>query len=275
MMAAQNAREIFAANRAKGEVHLEAVASGGVTRRHVVDESGSLRVRFPSDRSGPLTAVLVNTAGGIAGGDRFSLDIRADAGARLAITSAAAEKIYRSHGPDSRIDVRLSVGGGASLYWMPQETIVFDDARVRRTVAAELAPDAALVLCEIAVFGRTAMGEAISGGLFADRWRVRRAGRLIFADDILLDGAIGATLSARASAAGGVAIATLLIAPGNERHVEAFRALNAHEHVDMAASSWNGIALMRFCSNNSAALRMQVMDALSCCAGGAPRSWLQ
>src|SRR5271165_6207841 len=132
--------ETFAANRAVGRVALAVDAARGVTRRQRVHEAGSLRVRFPNqDRPGALDAVIVNTAGGMTGGDRFAVDIDVGAGAGLTVTTAAAEKIYRSLAPDTEIAVRLAVGSGATLAWLPQETIVFDQVRLRRTVDVELA----------------------------------------------------------------------------------------------------------------------------------------
>lgn len=267
---------IFGANRAKGAVRVDAALIDGRTRRRLVDESGSLRVRFPGGATKSwLQAVLVNTAGGIAGGDEHRLDMRADSGARLLVTTSAAEKIYRSHGPDSTLSLRLEVASGAALHWLPQETIMFDQARMRRTVEAHLAEDATLILCEIAVFGRTAMGETMRTGLFADQWRIYRSGRLVFADNIRLDGDIAEVTARRGSLAGGVCIGTLLMAPGSEDIIIALRALAPHADVEMAASHWRGVTLMRFCSRNSAALRTQVTAALACCAGGAPRPWLQ
>ena len=90
-------------------------------------EAGSLRVRFPNSQSdGALDAVIVNTAGGMTGGDRFELGIDVGAGARLSVTTAAAEKIYRSLGPDTEVGIKLAIGDGAALVWLPQETILFD-----------------------------------------------------------------------------------------------------------------------------------------------------
>src|SRR5947199_4663549 len=93
------ASEVFASNRAVGAVKFNVALVDGVTRRRELHESGSLRVRFPSPEAHGLSAVFVNTAGGIAGGDRFAFDIAAAQGTNLTATSAAAEKIYRSHGP--------------------------------------------------------------------------------------------------------------------------------------------------------------------------------
>src|SRR5262249_6165235 len=124
--AAAELADTFAANRAVGRVALTVRASGGVTRRARVREEGSLRVRRPGPPADELEAVIVNTAGGIAGGDRFALEVTVEQGARLTVTTAAAEKVYRTLEPAATIAVRLEVGAGGALTWLPQETILFD-----------------------------------------------------------------------------------------------------------------------------------------------------
>jgi urease accessory protein len=205
---------IFAANRARGAVAFDVHLADGVTRRRQLHESGSLRVRFPSPEADGLSAVFVNTAGGVAGGDRFEIDVAAGEGARLTLTTAAAEKIYRAESNPAQLDISLRAAAGAHLSWVPQETILFDRARVSRRIDIDLAETASLLLCEIVVFGRAAMGERMLQGEFIDRWRIRRGGRLVFAETIRLDGDIGGRLAKSAIAKGGVAIGTALIAPG-------------------------------------------------------------
>ena len=124
------ASDVFAANRAVGAVKFDVALVDGVTRRRQLHESGSLRVRFPSPEAQGLSAVFVNTAGGIAGGDRFDIDIAAGEGARLTVTTAAAEKIYRAQGPAAQLNIALKAAAGSHLAWLPQETILFDQARV-------------------------------------------------------------------------------------------------------------------------------------------------
>src|SRR6266436_2791916 len=170
----------FAANRARGAVAFDVHLKDGVTRRGNLHESGSLRVRFPSPEGEGLSAVLVNTAGGIAGGDRFDIEIAAGEGARLTLTTAAAEKVYRAAGPAAELNIALRLAGRAHLSWLPQETILFDRARMARRIDIDLAEGASLLLCEIVVFGRAAMGERLRSGEFVDRWRLRRGGRLVF-----------------------------------------------------------------------------------------------
>ena len=173
----------------------------------------------PVRRPQELEAVIINTAGGIAGGDRFALDIAAGQGTRLVVTTAAAEKVYRTLGPDSVIDVKLDVAAGATLAWLPQETILFDRARLTRSIEVDLAPDARLFLAEAIVFGRSGMGEAVEQGALFDRWRVRRGGKLIYAEGVRLDGPIAQRLAETAVAKGGIAVATVLIVPGNDETV--------------------------------------------------------
>src|ERR1700761_8238231 len=192
--------ETFAANRARGTVRFEVSGIDGVTRRRELHEAGSLRVRFPSPEDNGLSAVLVNTAGGIAGGDRFDIDITASSDARLTVTTAAAEKIYRAAGPAAQLNVTLKAEGHSHLSWLPQETILFDRVRIRRQFEISLSETASLLLCEIVVFGRLAMGERMCEGEFLDHWRLRRDGRLVFAENIRLDGDIGEKLASPAIA---------------------------------------------------------------------------
>src|ERR1700724_2519084 len=211
---------VFAANRARGAVAFDVQLQDGVTRRRHLHESGSLRVRFPSPEGEGLSAVFVNTAGGVAGGDRFDVEIAAREGARLTLTTAAAEKVYRATGKPAELNISLQASDGAHLAWLPQETILFDRARVTRRIDIDLAEAASLLLCEIVVFGRSAMGERMLSGQFVDRWRMRRGGRLVFAETVRLDGDIGEKLRQPAIAKGGVAVGTALMAPGDEALVE-------------------------------------------------------
>jgi urease accessory protein len=269
------AAQIFAANRARGAVAFDVHLSEGVTRRRHLHESGSLRVRFPSPEDGGLSAVFVNTAGGVAGGDRFDIDIAAGEGARLTLTTAAAEKVYRAPGSPAQLNISLKAAAGAHLGWLPQETILFDRAKVSRHIDIDLAESASLLLCEIVVFGRAAMGERMLQGEFVDRWRVRRGGRLVFAENIRLDGDIGRKLERPAVAKGGVAIGTALIVPGDEALVERIRVASDSFGGEVGISAWNGFAMARFCAQDAARLRTDMMAVLSSASGSAlPRLWL-
>jgi urease accessory protein len=269
------ASAIFAANRARGKVAFDVHQVDGVTRRRHLQESGSLRVRFPSPEAEGLSAVFVNTAGGVAGGDRFDIDISVGAGSRLAVTTAAAEKVYRAEGPAAQLNIALKAEAGVHLAWLPQETILFDRARVERRIDIDLAEGASLLLCEIVVFGRAAMGERMQSGCFVDRWRLRRGGRLVFAETVRLDGDIGEKLSQAAIAKAGVAIGTALIVPGDEALVERIRGLTSSFRGEVGISAWNGFAMARFCAQDAARLRADMMAVLGRASGAAlPRLWL-
>jgi urease accessory protein len=270
--AADHRAEIFAGNRARGRIALAAEASGAASRPARVAEEGSLRVRFPGARARGLEAVIVNTAGGIAGGDQFEVTVAVRQGARLAVTTTAAEKVYRTLGPAAEIDLRLSVGAGGTLFWLPHETILFDRARLRRTIEADIVEGGRMVLAEAIVFGRTAMGEVVEqGGLF-DRWRVRHGDRLRFAETVRLEGAIAGTLRHRAVAAGAVAVATVLMLPADDAALAAVRAAAVRSEV--AASAWNGVMVARIVAKDAAWLRQDLVAVLTAMGVPLPRLWI-
>lgn len=265
---------VFEANRARGAVRFDVHARDGVTRRGALHESGSLRVRFPSPEDEGLSGVFVNTAGGVAGGDRFDIEISASDGSRLTLTTAAAEKVYRAPGPAAQLGIALKVAAGARLAWLPQETILFDRARVHRRFDIALDANASLLLCEIVVFGRTAMGERMDQGEFVDRWRLSRGGKLVFAETVRLDGDIGAKLARSAVAKGGAAIGTALIVPGDEAQVERIREASESFSGEVGISAWNGFAMARFCAQDAARLRADMMAVLARTGVALPRLWL-
>jgi urease accessory protein len=268
--------EIFAGNRAVGRIAFTVAAALGGSRRGRVHEAGSLRVRFPNGNSqAALEAVIVNTGGGMTGGDRFDVDINVGAGARLTVTTAAAEKIYRSLGPDTDIGIKLDVGPGGALAWLPQETIVFDQARLRRSIDIELARDANLLLAEAAVFGRSAMGETVVQGHFFDRWRLRVGGALVFAETVRLDGDIAQRLAQRAIAGGGVAVASVIKYPGNDADAVAVRSAQDRFAGEVGVSAWNGLVVARLVAADGAALRHDLVAVLAALdAAPLPRLWL-
>jgi urease accessory protein len=268
-------QKTFAANRATGHIGVSVAASAGRSRRAKVDENGSLRVRFPNAAPGALEAVIVNTGGGMTGGDRFTIDMKVGESASLVAGTAAAEKVYRSTGPEAAMDVRLTLESGARLAWLPQETILFDRARLSRRIEVDLAEGASLIMAEAVVFGRAAMGEAMAQGHFTDRWRVRRSGRLVYADTARLDGEIAGQLAERAITGGGIAMATVLIAPGAEKELERVRALDEQFTGEVGISAWNGIAVARLCAKDGAGLRHDLIAVLAALGTPVPRLWLQ
>lgn len=263
---------VFQANRARGAVTFDAHARDGATRRGQVRESGSLRVRFPSPEGDGLFAVLVNSAGGVAGGDRFEIDVAAGEGARLTLTTAAAEKVYRADGPPAELATSLKVAPSARLAFLPHETILFDGAKVSRRIDIDVAEGGSLLLCGIVVFGRAAMGERLRHGSFVDRVRLRYGGRLAFAETVRLVGDIGAQLARPAIANGAAAVATALMVPGDQALVERLR--EAAFGGEVGISAWNGFAMARVCAQDAASLRADITALLRRAGGQSlPRHW--
>jgi urease accessory protein len=271
---ARDPGDTFLANRVVARVELEADAEAGRTRRRHVSESGSLRLRFPNSDDAGLEAVIVNTAGGIAGGDRHTFDISVARDAQTVVTTAAAEKVYRSIGPDAMLDVKLAVAAGAQLCWLPQETILFDQSRLSRRIDVELSGNASFVLAEMVVFGRSAMGEQLERGFFVDRWRIRRDGQLLFAETVKLEGMIAQKLAKPAVAAGGRAVGTILIVPCDDAIATEARALKDRFASEVGVSAWNGLTLVRLCGRDAASVRSDLIAVLTGLQIPLPRLWL-
>jgi urease accessory protein len=213
-MRAMSTAAAFAPHHQRARGHAALVLGGGPggTRLRHLDQSAPLRVLFPdSDPGDPAMGALVNVAGGLAGGDRTSIALRLEEGARFTLTTPAAEKIYRSLGPETEIAASIEVATDALCEWLPQETILFDGARLTRRIDIALAPAARLLAAEMLVLGRAARGEVFARGALHDAWRLRRGGRLLWADALRL--APGdAALGDRFGLDGAGALATLLLA---------------------------------------------------------------
>jgi urease accessory protein len=261
-----------ALERARGRVDLAFRASARDSVLARLTHAGALKVKLPRVAVGaPPEAVLINTAGGLAGGDRFDIAVTAGEGAAVTVTTAACEKVYRSTGESAVVDTALAVDAGGRLEWLPQETILFDRARYERRLTITMAADAAVLAVEPVVFGRLARGETLAAGLFRDQWRVSRDGRPLFADGTRLEGPIAAILDRPATLAGGRAVATLFYAaPDAEERLESVRAALAGAPAEAGASARDRMLIARVAAADGAALRATLIPALSALRGGKP-----
>ncbi|NAZ36225.1 urease accessory protein UreD [Rubellimicrobium sp. CFH 75288] len=176
--------------------------------------------------SGPwLEAVLLNTAGGWTGGDRSDTEAETVARARLCLTSQACERAYRSAGGAAEVGVRLRVGEGGRIDWLPQETILYDGAALRRRLEADVAAGGTLMVAEALLFGRLAHGEQVRRLSLRDRWTVRREGELVFADALRIEGDAAALLDGPAGGGARAAASFLLVGSGAEAALERVRPL--------------------------------------------------
>lgn len=229
----------------------------GVTAVTHLFQRAPCRVLFPNAPADDLPlAVLLTTSGGLAGGDRVRISVGAQDAAQAVVTTQAAEKIYRSLGPETRIDIALTIGPDAWLEWLPQETILFDRARLSRRTTAEIQAGGRLLAAEMIVFGRTARGERLSAGLLHDRWAVRVDGRLRWIDAIRLEGDIERRLHAPAGFDGAAAIATAIyVGPDVASLLPLARALALDSDSRAGATVVDGILLARFIGRDARLLR--------------------
>ena len=278
--------------RAQGAVRIAAKRRGDATVLDRLYQSGSGKARIP--RGPGFEAVLLNTAGGVTGGDVFTNAVTAGAGTAVTVTTQTAERIYRSTGENGRIENHLVVEKGARLDWLPQETILFDGGRIARRLSVDMAEDASLLAIEPLVLGRAAMGEQVERGFAGDQWRVRRGGRLVYADAFRLEdrvpecGAgrsdaslvrddpaprgIGKIIARNAALNGGTCCASLLyVAPDAEDRIAPVRDALAEAG---GASAWDGLLAARIVAANGSSLRQALIRVVSVLrAGPLPRVW--
>jgi urease accessory protein len=234
----------------------------GTTRLARLFQKAPLRVLMPRPAPGePPCAVLLNTSGGIVGGDALRVEVRLEAGAAAVITSQAAEKAYRSAGADATLDVTLDLADGAWLEWLPQETILFDGARLRRRLRIDAAAQARLVATDMLVFGRRARGERFQSGFLYDRWEVRIGRRLAWVEALHLTPDPGALLDARFGFAGAGAAATAIyVAPDAADRLALARALIDRPKVRSGATCVGPVLVVRWLGDDPAAVRAAVQQ---------------
>jgi urease accessory protein len=225
------------------------------------------RVLFPTTEADePVQAVLLTTSGGLTGGDRTRVSVSVEAGARATVTTQAAEKIYRAlpDTGDAVVQVEMQVGDGAWAEWLAQETIVFEGSRLRRLFAADVAATGRLLAVESIVFGRTAMGEFFNSGMLHDAWRISRAGRLIWADALHLDGDIQRLRAMPFGFGSSVACSTILYAGADApQQLNEARRLLSDCALPCGATSLDGIMLVRIMADDATELRAAVMKLIA------------
>jgi urease accessory protein len=243
--------------RAKGSGRI--VLSGSQTGARIKDvfQRSPVRIMFPrAGGSAVEEAVLVNTAGGIAGGDRFEISVTALADAAIAVTSQAAEKVYRALNEPARITTKLKACEAAKLAWLPQETIVFNWGRLSRETDIELSSTAELLALEWLVLGRAAHGEEMAGGHIKDSWRVKKDDRLIWVDSFLITDEMFAHLHRKALLSHCSAVATLIyFGPCLDARLEFSRDVALSLECQCAATSVGGLIIVRFAAKVSYDLR--------------------
>jgi urease accessory protein len=256
-------KENLLRQRSVGHVKLH-VGQRGIVR---LRESGASKLRMPS---GSRDAFLINTGGGVAGGDVFQFDISCGVDSALTVTSQAAERVYCTLGPPAVMTTTLIAEKNSKLFWLPQETIIFDGASLQRNYSVMLADSAKFLAIEPIVFGRTEMGEKIRTINLQDRWRVSRDGKLVHAEDLRIENHLPAS---KATLDGATAMATLIyIADDAEGSIDKVRSVIGENG---GASAWNGKLLARVVAKDGFHLRKVLISVLDAIAGDAtlPKTW--
>jgi urease accessory protein len=257
------ALDLFHRQRSQGRVDL-AVGARGLKR---LREEGAAKVRLPP---GSNEAILINTSGGLAGGDQFAVSVTAGRDAVLSLTTQAAERCYRTLGPPALVHAQCMAEDGSRLFWLPQELIIYDGASLERRLEADVAASSRFLAVETLVFGRQASGETVRSAVIKESWRIRREGRLVFAEEFGFDGALPKSL---ATFDGAAALATVvLVAEDAEEQLEATRQLLNEAG---GASAWNGKLVARLLAPDGFGLRKTLVPLLRRLAGpqGLPRIW--
>lgn len=264
-----------AMQRARGTARIGTAIRDGQTELATLYQEGCAKIRLPRTHDRSLQAVLINTAGGLTGGDSISWSAEAAPDARLVLTTQACERIYRSLGPSANVTTRITVGPGAHVDWLPQETILFEESRLARSLEVDLAEGASLCAVEAILLGRDAMGESARRATLADNWRIRRNGRLIHAEATRISGDPEREREGLPLLRGAKAFATVLYAGANaEACAHRVRAVLPDES-NIGMSLIGERLIVRALANSGLELRRRIVPiiAMLAAAGGVPRLW--
>jgi urease accessory protein len=239
------------------ELHLGFARAGERSLLRENRHIGPLRVQkalYPEGEA-VCQAILLHPPSGIAGGDQLQISVTAAAGAHAQITTPGAGKWYRSGGQNAAQRVKLTVEEGATLEWLPQETIVFDGARARMETCVSLATDSRYIGWDILCLGRAASGERFEHGKFDLFCRVDRNSCPIWIERGSFSGN-DAMLTSPAGWAGASVSGTLLAAfPHMPELLAACRAIAPADAASHSLTALPGLLVARYLGNSSEAAR--------------------
>ena len=248
--------------RAKGNLEISFVEAQGETTLAKLYQSGSLRVLIPKSFSRSKEAIIINTGGGIIGGDKFSFSINSEKNTETWITTQAAEKIYKSTGDLSRVEIDINLGENASLFWCPQETILFDKSKLFRSMNISVKKSSNLFIVENVVLGRLASGEFSKNCHFSDQWRIKIDQKLTLAENFLLTGC--EELCSKAKLGHNNTVCTMVYVSSNaERYLKTVREIIIQSNVIGGASFWNKCLVARIVTQEPAQIRALTVSFLN------------
>ena len=255
---------VEAMQRSTGRVELAFKRRGPATALAHLHQAGCGKARLPRPvDDAHAEAVLINLAGGLTGGDRLDWQITWGAEAAATVSSQAAEKIYRaSDTTPAVIETMLTVEAGGTGLWLPQETILFDRARLVRRNRFKVSRSGRLLAVEATVLGRRAMGETVEAGLFDEAFEVHHGDRLVLADRQLFRGPIAERLAHPAIAHGATAFVSLLYV-GNDAATRLDSLRDALGEAPAAATAPDpNVIIVRWLAASPVGLRAELVAAL-------------
>lgn len=251
--------------RVVGSAAVSFKASDQKSRLDTLYQHGSAKIRFPKTHGKFAEAVLINTAGGLTGGDQLDWSLKLDSDTNAVFTTQACEKIYQSSRGIAQVSTQIVIGENATCHWLPQETIIYDESGLSRMLDIQLAASSRLIAFEAIMLGREAMGENISQCFFKDRWRIFRDGKLIIADNVKLEGDIALIEKNRALMADHKVFATLVYCgPEDDEQLQSIASELTKITQDkfIASSAFNGKIIARFLSRNTYEMRENLIPVL-------------
>ena len=225
-------------------------------------QAGCTKMMLPKTYSQMTEAVMLNTAGGITGGDQLDISVVAQDCALVA-TSQTAERFYKSSTSPAKISIQLKAQESANLHWLPQETILFDGAEIDRTIRLDMQSGSQCLIAESLVLGREAMGEVVQSCHFTDSWRLYRDGVLFHAEQLRLTGDVRDVLAASAGGNAARLLTTIIYAGADaEQAAERLKPIISSSSSASATSCWREKLVVRLMSADASAGRTDIIKLL-------------
>ncbi|WP_411817466.1 urease accessory protein UreD [Hyphococcus sp. DH-69] len=252
--------------RTYGSGELFAQYTGVKTSIAKLSQDGAAKIRFPQQfAQEPLSSILINTAGGMTSGDKLNWTARAQEDSSLTLSTQACEKIYRGNGGAAEISIHLTAEKNAQLYWLPQETILYDHSHLKRTLTLDVHSGARALITEAFILGRQAFGETRPIARLDDKWRIYSGGDLIHAEQIKINTAHNNWFENAATANSHTAFATLLFVGENlhDHFAQLQSKINAERTFSAHCSAWTIGNCDKFCARIAASDGYQLRKILT------------
>ncbi|PQM61626.1 MAG: urease accessory protein [Rhodobacteraceae bacterium] len=247
--------------RARGRLELGFTSKKNLNCLSHLHQSGCLKALIPKNYSSVPDVVLINTSGGITGGDELGINVGLSPRAQVRLTTQTAERVYKSNHGFGKIELKFDLKEESALDWLPQETILFDKSAIKREITVRMLETSSLFMIESIILGRDAMGERLTNNLFVDQWRILREKRITYAESLKLSNAN--ELSGFATLGQNKALATLLyVAPNAEQKLERMRTLLKQHNLMSAASAWDGKLVARLVTDCPQRLRETLISII-------------